>query len=104
IATGLEPATATAKAAPAEVRLPARRWREILAGLPVRAELVVGLALLRVGQDLVGLVGLLEPVLGALRLVLVRMVLARELSVRALDVLRGSVAADTEDPVVILVF
>ena len=56
-------------------------------GLPVRAELVVELALLGVGQDRVGLVDVLEPLLGGLvARVPVRMVLARELAEGLLDV------------------
>ena len=101
--TATEAARATAAAA-REMLFPLRRRLEILPGLPVGAELVVGLALLRIRQDLVGLVGFLEPVFRALRLVLVRVELLREFSVRALDVLRRSIAANTENLVVVLEF
>jgi hypothetical protein len=60
--------------------------RRIDAGV---AELVVRRALARIGEDLVGLLGLLELVLGGGALLVriaVRMVLHRELAVRLLDV------------------
>ncbi len=44
--------------------LPARRRTEIRALLPVRAQLVVLLALFRIAQDFVGFVDLLEFFLG----------------------------------------
>src|SRR5207249_3702571 len=72
ITADVEAARATACATAArEVLLPAGRRRKVLSLFPVRAELVIGLALLRIRQNLVRLVGFLEPVLGTLGLVLV---------------------------------
>src|SRR5204863_8274695 len=63
------------------------RWRlEILAGLPVAAHLVVRRALLRILEDLVGLVDFLEARLRVRHLADVGVVLASELAVRWLDV------------------
>src|SRR5262249_55848538 len=71
---------------------------------PVWPEGVVALALRRVGEDLVGLVDLLEPVGGGLDArVLVGMVLARELPVSLLDRLGVGGLRDAEDLVVVLV-
>ena len=64
---------------------------------------VVLLALLGVGQDRVGLLDLLEPLLGALvALVAVGVVLARELAVGLLDLVLGGLLVDAEDLVGIL--
>src|SRR5581483_1177309 len=61
------------------------------------AERVVALSLLRVGEDVVGGLHLLEALLRArVARVLVRVVLARELAVRLLDLLRRSVLRDAE--------
>ncbi len=55
-----------------------------------------------IGQDVVGLGDLLEPLLGLLvALVAVRVVLARELPVGLLDLLVGGVLADPQDLVVV---
>ena len=55
-----------------------------------------------VGQDLVGFLGFLEFVLGALVVrIAVRMVLHRELAIRLLDVVFGCVAIDAEHRVVV---
>jgi hypothetical protein len=86
----------------AETLAPIRRRTEILARL-VRADLVVGGPLLGVLQDLVGLAHLLEALLGVLLLGHVRVVLARELAVRLLDVPLGGAALDAQDLVVVLV-
>src|SRR5215831_1141257 len=86
-----------------ELALPPRGRAELLAR-PVATELIVRRTLLGVGERLVGLVDLLESLLGVLFLRDVRVVLARELPVRLLDVLLGGVAGDAEDLVVILVF
>jgi hypothetical protein len=63
----------------------ARRRPEFLPGLPVRAEPVVRAALLGILQDLVGLADFLEAGLGVGLLADVRVVLARQLAVGALD-------------------
>jgi hypothetical protein len=68
------------------------------------AVLVIGGALLRVGQHLVGLLGLLElllRLLGPVTLVAVRVMLHGQLAVGLLDVLLGRVLGDAEDFVVI---
>src|SRR5262245_59592743 len=86
-----------------ELALPPRGRAELLAR-PVTTELVVRCPLLEVGERLVGLVDLLESLLGVLLLGDVRVVLARELPVRLLDVVLGGVAGEAENLVVILVF
>ena len=53
-----------AAAAELEAGVPVRRRAKVLPGLPVWAELIVGGALLRVLEHLVGLADLLEPILG----------------------------------------
>ena len=68
------------------------------------AVLVVGRALLRVGQHLVGFLGLLELLLGLLvvvALVAVRVVLHRQLAIGLLDLLVGGVLRDAEHLVVV---
>src|SRR3954468_196860 len=72
--------------------------------IPVGAELVVLLPLVRVLQDLVGLADLLELDLGLRVLVDVRMKLPRHLPVRLLDVLLGRFLLDAQRCVVVLVF
>ena len=80
-------------------------WRtEVLAGLPVRAELIVGGALVGLAQDLVGLADFLELAFGAGILVHVGMEFARQLAVRALDLVLGRGPLDPEYLVVVLVF
>jgi hypothetical protein len=64
-------------------------------------EAVVELAPLGVGQDLVGLHDLAEPVLGVRRVGDVGMQLAREPAERTLDVVRARVAGDAEQFVVV---
>src|SRR4051794_6800215 len=59
------------------------------------------LALLRVGQHFVRRGDLFEPVLRLGRRVHVRMQLAGELAIGLLDLVRGRVAGDTEQPVVV---
>ena len=73
--------------------------------LPVGPELVVLAPLVRIAEDLVGLVHLLEATLGGLVTGLgVRMVLAGELSVGLLDLGRRRRPGHAQDGVVILVF
>ena len=73
--------------------------------LPIRAELVVFPAFLRIAEHLVGLVDLLELLLGRL-LVLghVRVVLARQLAERLLDVLGAGIARHAENRIVVFEF
>ena len=74
-----------AGAAVAEVGAPVRRWPEVLPGL-VAAELVIGGALFRVLEGLVGLRNLLETGLAFRIFRHVRVVLVRQLAIGALDV------------------
>ena len=97
------PNGAALAAAELEAGVPVRRRLELLAGLPVAAHLVVGGALLRVLQDLVGLVDLLEARLGVGHLADVGVVLAGELAVGLLDVVLRRAARDAERLVVVLV-
>jgi hypothetical protein len=93
VAEGLGEAAEALGAAAAEVRVDA--------GVAV---LVVGRALLRVGQHLVGFLGLLEALLGRLRrrtLVAVRVVLHRQLAISLLDLFVGRVLGDAEHLVVV---
>ena len=86
-----------------ELLSPIGRRPEFLARA-VRAELVVGGALLGVLERLVRLGHFLELLLGVLLLGHVGMVLAGEPAVRGLDVVRAASRVDPEDPVVVLVF
>ena len=70
--------------------------------VPVGSELVVFFPLLRVAQDLVGLIDFLELLLGGFFVLGdVRMVLAGHFAERLLDVGGAGVAGDSEDFVVI---
>jgi hypothetical protein len=72
------------------IALPRRRLKTAL--LPVGAVVIILLAFLRIAQDLIGFIYLLELLLSRF-LVLsgIRMIFARELSKRALDfILRGA--------------
>src|SRR5581483_9119495 len=88
----------------AEAIEPVRRRAEILAGAKARAERVVGRALFLVAQRLVGFRDVLELLLGIRLLGDVRVILARELAVRLLDLVLTRAALDAEDFVIILVF
>ena len=74
-----------------------------LDAFPVGAELVVFRPLLRVAEDLVGLVDQLEAVGGLGVLVDVRVELARQPAIGGLDLLLGRGPSDTEGLVVVLV-
>src|SRR4249919_690251 len=67
---------------------PVGRWPELLASLPLRAELIVGGALLGIAQDLVRLLHLLELLFGLRLFADVGMVAARQLAIGALDLIR----------------
>ena len=99
-------AIAGAEIAPAELEagIPARRRLEVLPGLPLAAHLIVGGALLGILQHLVGLAQLLEARLGIGLLADVRMVLARQLAVGALDLVLRRAARQSEGLVVVLEF
>ncbi len=75
----------------------------VLVGLPVGSQLVVLLPLLRIGQDRLGLVGLLEAFLGIRILVRVRVELAGQLAIGLLDLGLGGRLRNAEDRVVVLV-
>src|SRR5262249_26280899 len=80
---------------------------EIVARLPVRAERIVALALLRVAQDFVGLVDGLDLLLGLGTLSGrhdVGMVLAGQLAEGAANLVRLRRARDAEDLVVVAEF
>src|SRR5690606_35087269 len=79
------------------------RWRtEILPGLIALAQLVVGRALFGIRQDRVGLVDLLHARVRIGLLGYVRVVLARELAERLLDLVRGRFLGYAQGRVVIL--
>src|SRR5690606_10652835 len=82
---------------------PAGRWPDLVAGaVAARAQLVVGLALGRVAQRLVGLVDLLEALLGVRLLADVGVVLARQPAIGGLDLRLAGTRLDAQDRVVVL--
>src|SRR3990172_1911992 len=88
----------------AEVKTAARPPRAFPLGI-ARAEPVVLGALLRVAEDFVGLVDLLELVLGLfIAGVFVRVILLRQLAEGALDFFFGGVLAHAQDVVIVFVF
>jgi hypothetical protein len=87
-----------------KVRVPVGRRLKVLTLLPVGTEAVVGGALLRVFQHLVGFPQLLEALLRVARLADVGMVFARELPVGAFDLVLGGVARHAHHLVVVLEF
>ena len=93
-----------AAAAELEALVPIGRRAEILPLLPVGAELVVGGALFRILQNLVGLTQFLEFRLGARLLVDIGVKRARQLAIGALDVVLRGVALNAEDLVVVPIF
>lgn len=84
--------------------LPARRWPEILPGLPVAAQLIIGGAFFRIAQHLVSFGNRFEMLLGLRLLADVRVILASQPAVDFLDVFRRGVAGEAEDLVIVLVF
>jgi hypothetical protein len=78
---------------------PAGRAEALVAAVARRPEHVVRLAPLRIGQDLVGLIDLLEALVGAGLAVDVRMRLLGELPEGALDLRVRGVPPDAEDRV-----
>jgi hypothetical protein len=75
---------------------PARRWGKIGPCLPMLAELVIALALLWIGEHCIGLPDLLELLLRALvARVDVRVILARQLAIGFLDVVRSRGASNS---------
>ncbi len=99
------PSGAPTRATPEFETIGPIRWRpELLARLPVAAQFIVGGAFLRVLEDLVGLLDLLEMGFGVLLLAHVRMELARQAPIRLLDLIRGGRARHAQNLVVIPVF
>src|SRR5204862_7306622 len=86
-----------------EAGVPVRWWLEILAGVPVAAHLSVRRALLRILEDVVGVVDFLEARLRVGDLADVGVVLACELAVRLLDVVLRRAARHAQGLVVVLV-
>ena len=95
-------AAATTGIVKPEILVPRRR-SEVLTMLPRRAEGIVPFSLVRVLQDRVRFVDLLELFLSPGILIDVRMLPARQLAKRLGDLLTTRVARDTENLVVILV-
>src|SRR5207253_7157278 len=85
-------------------RNPAGAWSGSGVALPVGAEGVVALALLRIRENFVGLADFFEPLASVLRLGDVGVVLAGEPPVGGLDGLIVGVLVDAEGPVVVLEF
>ena len=113
VAAGTAHVDVPGAAARARTRAPERRAAgealalllRLVVHLPVRAELVVLAPLLRIAEHFVCLVDLLEPRLGGLVAgVDVRMVLARKLPIRLLQLFVGSRLRDAERLVVVLEF
>jgi len=86
-----------------ELLFPVRRRAKVLPG-PMAAQTIVGGALLRILERLVGFADFLESFLGAGLLGNVRMVLSREFPVRPLDLLGARFAVDAHHRVVVFVF
>ena len=98
------PAGLTPESAARSAAAPIRRRLKSARLIPIRAELIVFRALLGIAQDLVGLVDLLEFLLGRgflLRLGHIGMVLARELAEGAFDFVRAGRLRDAERLVII---
>src|SRR5262249_50796986 len=86
-----------------EITTPVRRRTELLSGAPVRAELIVGGASLRILQDLVRLLHFLEFLLGVRFLADVRVKFTRQFAIGALDLVLARFASHAHDLVVVLV-
>ena len=77
---------------------------EVLTGLIVGAELIVGGTLFRVLEDLVGLADFFEARLGVLLLAHIGMIFSRQLAVGAFDFILRCVAFQAHDFVIIFKF
>src|ERR1035437_7371662 len=84
-----------------ETRVPVRRRAKFLSALPVGAKLIVGGALLGVLEHFIGFADLLETGLGIGHLAHVGMKLARQLPVRALDLIGGGATLKAHDFVIV---
>ena len=85
-----------------EALRPIGRRPELLSGAEVPAQLIVGRALLRIAQHLVGLLNLFEFVLGVLFLADVRVEFARQLAIGALHLIGVGAARHPQNFVIIL--
>src|ERR1700679_3958220 len=92
------------RAAEFKTSAPIRRRPKILSGGMPLSQLIVGGALLRALEQLVGLADFLAARLGILFLADVRVIFAGELAVRLLDLRLGGVARHTHDLVIVLKF
>jgi hypothetical protein len=92
-----------AAAAKLETGVPVRRWAKVLPRPPLRAELIVGRALLGVLEHFVGLAQCLELRLGIRLLTHVRVILPGKLAVRSLNLVLRGIARDAHGLVVILI-
>ena len=99
----LRPGTIGRRAGKLEPCIPVGRRAELLALLPLVAQLIVGGALLRVAEHFVGLTDLLEPGLSRGVFVDVRVELAGELAIGPLDLLLRRIPLQTENLVVVFV-
>src|SRR6478752_1353031 len=91
-------------AAEFEALVPVGRRLKILAVVPLAAQTVIGCAFLRILEDLIGLAQFLETVLPIGLLADVRMIFARELAIRAPDLVLRRGAWQSENLVVVPVF
>ncbi len=85
-----------------EAGIPARRRTKLLPGLESRADLIIGGALFRILQDVMGFADFLETRLGARLFVDVRVKFPGKLTVGALDILRRGIASHPQGLVVVL--
>ena len=98
-ASGITAIAGSGMRAPAETA-----FVHLLTMFPVATEAVVSLAFVRILEHFVGLVHFLELVLAASIFVHVRVILARKLTIRLLDIACFRVSGNFEYLVVILVF
>jgi len=84
------------------MHFPARRRPEVFTCLPVRPKLIVSLAFVRIRENFVGLVYLFEFFLGRfISGIYIGMVLARQRSVRLLDLILGRRVGKAKDFIII---
>src|SRR5271165_537206 len=86
-----------------ETLRPIRGRAKLLTGPVVASQLIIGRALLGIAQHLIGFLNLFEAVLGVLLLADVRMILASQLAIGALDLVRIGPTGHAESFVIILI-